>query len=94
MSYHIINRPSIVQMAKNAASQASGIHQIGAVITRGTSTKPIAIGYNTNMRTTFHVGTKNNKGRRVVQCSQHAEMSVASQFIRRQYKGTRVSSFD
>ena len=94
MSSHIINRSSIVQIAKNAASQASGTHKIGAVITRGTSTKPIAMGYNTNMRTTFHVGTRNNKGRRVIQCSQHAEMSVASQFIRRQYKGTRASFFD
>ena len=94
MSPHIINRPSIVQIAKNAASKASGTHQIGAVITQGTSTKPIAVGYNTNMRTTFHVGTRNNKGRRVIQCSQHAEMSAASQFIRRQYKGTRVSFFD
>ena len=91
---HTINRPSIVQIAKNAASQASGTHQIGAVITQGTSTKPIAIGYNTNKRTTFHVGTRNKKGRRVIQCSQHAEMAVASQFIRRQYKGARVSSFD
>lgn len=94
MSFHTINRPSIIEIAKNAASQASGTHQIGAVITRGTSTKPIVTGYNTNMRTTFHVGTRNKKGRRVVQCSQHAEMSVASQFIRRQYKGTYVSSFD
>ena len=92
---HTINRSSIVNMAKNAALRASGTHKIGAVITRGTSAKPVAIGYNSNQRSTFHVGTKKNKGYRVVQCSQHAEMSVVSQFIRRlQPKGTRVSSFD
>ena len=91
---HTINRPSIVQLAKDAAEQASGTHKIGAVITLGTSTKPIVIGYNSKNRTTFHVGTKKRKGHRVIQCSQHAEMSVASQLIRRQYKGARVSSFD
>jgi tRNA(Arg) A34 adenosine deaminase TadA len=91
---HTINRPSIIRMAKNASQQASGMYKIGAVITKGTSNKPIVIGYNSNKRTTFHVGTRKNKGHRVVLCSQHAEMSVASQFIRRQPKGARVSSFD
>ncbi len=91
---HMINRPSIVQIAGEASEQASGMYKVGAVITKGTSTKPIAVGYNTNRRTTFHVGTRRNKGHRVIQCSQHAEMSVVSQFIRRQYKGARVSSFD
>jgi hypothetical protein len=92
---HTISRPSIVQIAKNAADQASGTHKIGAVITQGTSNKPIVVGYNSKYRTTFHVGTKRNKGHRIVQCSQHAEMSVVSQLIRRhQYKGARASSFD
>ena len=67
------------------------LHKIGAVITLGTSTKPIVIGYNTNKRTTFHVGTKRNMGHRVIQCSQHAEMSVVSQLIRRfQQRDTRL----
>jgi hypothetical protein len=91
---HTINRPSIVQIAGEASEQASGMHKVGAVITKGTSTKPIAVGYNTNLRSTFHVGTRKNKGHRVIQCSQHAEMSVVSQFIRRQPKGARVSFFD
>jgi hypothetical protein len=91
---HIINRPSIVQIAGEASKQASGMYKVGAVITQGTSTKPIAVGYNSKYRTTFHVGTRRKKGHRVIQCSQHAEMSVVSQFIRRQYKGARVSFFD
>ena len=92
---YTINRPSIVHIAKKAAESASGTHKIGAVITMGKSTKPIVIGYNSNQRSTFHVGSKKNKGHRIIQCSQHAEMSVASQLIRRfQPKGARVSSFD
>ena len=39
---HIINRPSIVQIAGEASEQASGMYKVGAVITKGTSTKPIA----------------------------------------------------
>ena len=70
-----ISRPSIVSMAAKAADKSSGIHSIGAVITLGT-TKPVAVGYNTNKRTAFRFGS-----RRLVTCSQHAEMSVASRFL-------------
>ena len=90
---HTINRPSIVQIAKNAALQASGTHKIGAVVTKGTSAKPIAVGCNTNKRTVSRVGTRVNKGYRIIQCSRHAEIDVALQ-LRRQCKGARVSSFD
>ena len=89
-----INRPTIINIAKKAAQKASGTHKVGAVITRGTGNKPIVVGYNSNKRTTFHVGTNKNKGHRVVLCSQHAEMSVASQLIRRLPQGTRVSFFE
>lgn len=73
-----ISRPSIVDLAMNAATKAKGTYTLGAVITRGTSNKPVAIGYNSSDRTVYKFGTH-----RMISCSQHAEMSVASQLLNR-----------
>jgi hypothetical protein len=74
-SSKLISRPSIVKLAIDAAEKSSGTHSIGAVITRGTR-KPIMIGYNTNERSVYRFGSN-----RIIACSQHAEMSVASRFL-------------
>ena len=71
-----INRPAIVKHAMDAADKSSGIYSLGAVITHGASNKPICVGYNSNKRTTYKFGS-----RRMISCSQHAEMSVASQLL-------------
>ena len=74
-SVKLISRPSIVNLATEAAEKSKGTHSIGAVITYGTR-KPVMSGYNTNERSVYRFGSN-----RMIACSQHAEMSVASRFL-------------
>jgi hypothetical protein len=74
-SVKMISRPSIVNLAMEAAEKSKGTHSIGAVITYGTR-KPIITGCNTNERSVYRFGSN-----RMIACSQHAEMSVASRFL-------------
>jgi tRNA(Arg) A34 adenosine deaminase TadA len=74
-SMKLISRPSIVNLAVEAAKKSKGTHSIGAVITYGTR-KPVISGCNTNKRTVYRFGSN-----RMIACSQHAEMSVASRFL-------------
>jgi hypothetical protein len=71
-----INRPSIAHMAVEEADKSTCVHRVGAVITYGIGNKPIYRGHNTNDRSVFRFHKK-----RCVKCSQHAEMSVASQLV-------------
>ena len=76
MTIKTISRPSIVRLAMDTADNAVGSYSLGAVITYGTSNKPIVTGCNSSNRTVYKFGS-----RRMIACSQHAEMSVASQLL-------------
>ena len=70
----IISNSNAATMASIAGKQAQKspcLHRLGAVLTYGRK-KPICVGYNNNMRTSY-LGKIN--------CCQHAEMAVATKFI-------------